>query len=106
MNRAGKRPMKLSPRRVARIRNELRAWLRTRHGIRRGYVREQIDLGREELGFRSTDDALIAYTFFGPDLLPGIAGEPEFLLSEHDITALAELSLDGDLDLSQLFVDD
>ena len=62
--------MRFRKRRVGRIRDELRQWLRSRHGLRAKYSQLQIDAGREDLGFDGIDDALIAYTLFGPDLVP------------------------------------
>ena len=57
-------------RRVSRIRTELGLWLTQHYGSGSRYEKSQIDLGREELGFTALDDALVAYTFFGADLVP------------------------------------
>lgn len=58
-------------RRVARIRTELGLLLSQRHGGGgASYDKSQIDLGRQELGFDDLDDALVAYAFFGADLVP------------------------------------
>lgn len=57
-------------RRVARIRTELGLLLSQRHGGGASYDKSQIDLGRQELGFDDLDDALVAYAFFGADLIP------------------------------------
>ncbi len=57
-------------RRVARIRTELGLLLSQHHGGGANYDKSQIDLGRQELGFDDLDDALVAYAFFGADLIP------------------------------------
>ena len=57
-------------RRVSRIRTELGLWLSQQHGGGTRYEKAQIDRGRQELGFDSVDDALVAYTFFGANLVP------------------------------------
>ena len=57
-------------RRVARIRTELGLLLSQRHGSAANYDKSQIDRGRQELGFDDLDDALVAYAFFGADLIP------------------------------------
>lgn len=59
-------------RRVARIRTELGLLLSQRHGGGANYEKSQIDLGRQELGFGGLDDALVAYAFFGADLIPDL----------------------------------
>ncbi len=66
----------------------MRLWLRSRHGIRTGYPKKEIDLGMEDLGFNSTDDALIAYTLFGGDLTPGMLDSLELSVSADDIAAI------------------
>lgn len=52
------------------MRDELRLWLRSRHGIRTTYSRQQIDRGARSLGLDGADDLMLAYTLFGGDLLP------------------------------------
>ncbi len=80
-------------RRTARIRNELRLWLRARCGRRFFYTQRQIDIGREELGFRSADDAFIAYSLFGADLSPDILSALNVNTSIEDLDdALAQIS--------------
>ena len=79
-------------RRTARIRNELRLWLRARYGRRFFYTQKQIDIGREELGFRSVDDAFIAYSLFGADLSPGILSALDVNTPMEDLSdALAHI---------------
>ena len=80
--------------RVSRVRTELGLYLSQKFGSSKSYDKEQIDRGREELGFDSVSDALVAYTFFGSDLVP------DFL----EVSGLAELqaeiesALDGLVD--------
>lgn len=76
--------MRFRKRRVRRIRDELRQWLRSRYGLRARYAQVQIDAGRQDLGFDGIDDALIAYTLFGPDLLPGFSDSLGLALSAED----------------------
>ncbi len=75
-------------RRATRIRNELRLWLRSNFGHRISYAQKQIDIGREELGFRSADDALIAYSLFGADLSPNVLDALEPNLEMEDLDGL------------------
>ncbi len=42
--------MKFRKRKVRRIRDELRQWLRSRYGLRARYAQVQIDAGRQDLG--------------------------------------------------------
>ncbi|MGI9203233.1 MAG: hypothetical protein ACR2Q3_04450 [Woeseiaceae bacterium] len=98
--------MKLSRRRAARIQNELRLWLREKFGMRSTYSKSEIDLARQKLGFDDVDDALVAYTFFGPDLVPGLLASGETSVSAPelaDIIDALEIGIDGGADL---FVDD
>jgi hypothetical protein len=76
-------------RRVARIRDELRQWLRSQFGIRTQYSQQQIDAGREELGFDGVDDTLIAYTLFGADLLPAFSDSLGLTVSAEELSELA-----------------
>ena len=86
--------MKLRKRRVARIRDELRQWLRSRYGLRAQYAQRQIDLGREELGFSGSDDALVAYTLFGADLVPALSDSVSLALSADDVHAIVSMATD------------
>lgn len=87
--------MKIRKRRVIRIRDELRQWLRSRHGLRSQYSKEQIDAGREDLGFRSTDDVLVAYTLFGADLVPAFLDTSDISVSAELINQILLTSGDG-----------
>ena len=88
--------MKLAPKRTRRIRDEMRLWLRSHHGIRTGYPQDAIDQGREDLGFSGVEDALIAYTLFGGDLMPGMVELLDLDVSANEIAAIVE-ALPGDL---------
>lgn len=87
--------MKIRKRRVIRIRDELRQWLRSRHGLRSQYSKQQIDAGREDLGFRSTDDVLVAYTLFGADLVPAFLDTSDLSVSAELINQILLTSGDG-----------
>lgn len=87
--------MKIRKRRVIRIRDELRQWLRSRHGLRLQYTKQQIDAGREDLGFSSTDDVLVAYTLFGADLVPAFLEASELPISAELIDQIMAASADG-----------
>jgi len=87
--------MKIRKRRVIRIRDELRQWLRSRHGLRSQYSKQQIDAGREALGFGSTDDVLVAYTLFGADLVPAFLDASELSVSAELINQILSASADG-----------
>lgn len=62
--------MSIGRHRARRVRDELRLWLRSRYGIRTAYSQAQIDRGARTLGLDGADDLMLAYTFFGGDLLP------------------------------------
>ncbi len=98
--------MKIAPRRAGRIRDEMRLWLRSRHGVRAEYSKEEIDRGREDLGFGSVEDALIAYTLFGGDLMPAIMDSLESSVSVDQIATIVEALPDGILDATDLLADD
>ena len=87
--------MKIRKRRVIRIRDELRQWLRSRHGLRSQYSKQQIDAGREDLGFSSTDDVLVAYTLFGAGLVPAFLDASELSVSAKMIDQILSASADG-----------
>jgi hypothetical protein len=52
----------------------------------------QIDAGRQDLGFDGIDDALIAYTLFGPDLVPASSDSLGLALSTEDIDDMMSLA--------------
>ena len=79
---------KFRKRRVLRIRDELRQWLRSRFGVRTQYSQQQIDAGREDLGFDSVDDTLIAYTLFGADLVPAFSDSLGLAFSAEELRGL------------------
>ena len=97
--------MKITTRRAARIRDELRLLLRSRHGIRMRYSREEIDRGREDLGFGSAEDALVAYTVFGGDLMPDIADSLGLSGAVDEIGELVEAISDSATDTTALLAD-
>jgi len=78
----------------------MRLWLRSRYGLRAEYSQEEIDNGREDLGFSGVEDALVAYTLFGGDLMPDLP------LSAEEISELLEAAADGIMDVADLLVDD
>jgi hypothetical protein len=92
--------MRITPRRAGRIRDEMRLWLRSQYGLRAEYSQEEIDNGREDLGFSGVEDALVAYTLFGGDLMPDLP------LSAEEIGELLEAAADGVMDVADLLVDD
>lgn len=98
--------MKITPRRAARIRDEMRLWLRSRHGIRTQYSQKEIDKGREDLGFGSVEDALIAYTLFGGDLMPDFAASLDLPISAEEISDIVDAASDGVMDAADLLVGD
>jgi len=98
--------MKIAPRRTGRIRDEMRLWLRSRHGIRAGYSQEAIDQGRQDLGFESVEDALVAYTLFGGDLTPGMVDSLGLSIPADEIAAIVGALPDSLLDATELLVDD
>jgi len=98
--------MKIAPRRTRRIRDEMRLWLRSRHGIRVGYAKDDIDRGREDLGFSSVEDTLIAYTLFGGDLMPDMVDSLELTLATDEIAAIVTASPGGLFEVTDLLVDD
>lgn len=95
--------MRITPRRAGRIRDEMRLWLRSRHGLRTQYSQEEIDKGREDLGFGGAEDALVAYTLFGGDLMPGIAESLELPISAEEISDIVDAVSDGVMDATGLF---
>lgn len=95
----------MSPRRAGRIQNELRLWLRERYGVQDSYAKSEIDIGMESLGFRSLDDALIAYTFFGPDLVPGFLASLDTTFSPEDLTGVIDALNHDTADIAGLFGD-
>ena len=76
--------MTLRKRRVGRIRDELRQWLRSRYGLHSQYSQEQIDAGREDLGFNGVADTLVAYSLFGSDLVPTFSASLGLALSAYE----------------------
>ena len=82
-------------RRLARIRNEMRLWLRTHCGHRLSYSQKDIDNGREELGFKSVDDAFIAYSIFGADLAPTLMDDLEWTVFAEDFSELVAVGAGG-----------
>ena len=77
-------------RRVVRVRNEMRLWLRTNFGRRFSYSKREIDKGRQELGFNSADDAFVAYSLFGADLSPAKMGSLELNALVEDLNESIE----------------
>ena len=98
--------MKMTPRRAGRLRDELRQWLRSRHGIHTTYSQEKIDRGREDLGFSSDEDALFAYTLFGGDLMPDMVGSLSLSVSPEAIAEIINATSDSVFDAADLFIDD
>ena len=98
--------MKTAPRRVARIRDEMRLWLRSHHGIRAGYSMEAIDEGREDLGFGGVEDALVAYTLFGGDLAPGMVDSLSLIVSADETATIIAAIPDDIIDVADLLGDD
>lgn len=96
--------MKMSPRRAGRIRDELRLWLRTRHGVRPQYSQEEIDRGREDLGFTGPEDALVAYTLFGGDLMPALGESLDLPVLAEEISEIVDAVSDAAADAADLLV--
>lgn len=96
----------MSPRRAGRIKNELRLWLRSNYGTLQSYSKSEIDLGRQALGFGSVDDALVAYTFFGPDLVPNLMDSVELSIPAQELKAILEALENGVGDIADLFGDE
>jgi hypothetical protein len=78
----------------------MRLWLRSRYGLRAEYSQEEIDKGREDLGFGGVEDALVAYTLFGGDLMPDLP------FSADEIGEILEVAADGAMDAADLLIDD
>lgn len=97
--------MTIGKRRAARIRDELRQWLRSRYGLRPDYTKDQIDGGREELGFDAVEDALVAYTLFGPDLVPGFMDSMDLSISIGEISEVIAAIADDTMDIADLLAD-
>ena len=94
MAAAGKKP-RFRKRRAARIRTELGLWL-SQHGAGGDtFSKAQIDRGREELGFTGVDDAMVAYTFFGTNLLPDLLEIEGMSALQAEIEAELESILDA-----------
>ena len=98
--------MKMSPHRARRIQNELRLWLRQQYGVLDTYSKSEIDLARHTLGFNSVDDALVAYSIFGPDLVPGFLASVETTISTEQLTDLVDALDQGIGDIADLLGDD
>lgn len=96
--------MKITPRRAWRIRDELRLWLRSRHGVRPQYSQEEIDRGREDLGFTGLEDALVAYTLFGGDLMPTVAESLSLPVSAEEISEIVDALSDAAIDTADLLI--
>jgi len=94
--------VKISKRRVGRVRDELRQWLRSHHGLRTSYSKNEIDRGREDLGFGGIDDALVAYTLFGGDLMPGIADSLGLSVTAEQISEIIDAVSEGVVDTTEL----
>lgn len=94
--------MKLRPQRVNRLRNELRLWLRDHYGRHLSYGKHEIDCAREALGFDDVDDAMIAYTFFGPDLMPDFLASLGQSLSPDELSELIDAVTDAAIDVADL----
>ena len=97
--------MTIGKRRALRIRDELRQWLRSRYGMRPNYTKGQIDDGREELGFDSVEDALVAYTLFGPDLVPAFVDSIELSIQVGEISDIIAAIADDTIALTDLLAD-
>lgn len=98
--------MKMSPRRAGRIQNELRLRLREKYGVLDAYSKLEIDSARETLGFRSVDDALVAYSLFGPDLVPGFLASVETSISAEELTDAIDALERGIGDIADFFGDE
>lgn len=93
-------------RRAIRVRNELRLWLRENCGVRLSYGKREIDHGKEVLGFDEVDDALVAYTFFGPDLLPDFVDSLDESISSEYVGNIASILADVAIDATDLVAGD
>ena len=82
--------MKISSRLLRRIWDELRLWLKSRHGIRSRYSQQKFDRGRGDLGFGTVEDALVVYVLFGAGPLPHIATSPDTAVAAAGIGDFAE----------------
>ena len=89
---------RLRKRRASRIRTELGLWLSQNAGRSGRYSKLQIDRGREELGFTGLDDALVAYSLFGANLLPDFLS----LQGLSDYQAEIEAEIDAVVDAAGL----
>lgn len=96
----------MSPRRAGRIQNELRLWLRSKYGTLQSYSKSEIDLGREALGFSGVEDALIAYTVFGPDLVPNFMDSVELSIPAEELKDILDALANGVGDIADLFGDE
>lgn len=65
---------RIRKRRAKRLDHSLGLWLARKYGSRSRYSKPEIDKGCEDLGYRGVDDYLVAYTLFGDDLAPNMAG--------------------------------
>lgn len=95
--------MRFRKRRIRRIRDELRQWLRSRYGLRARYSQVQIDAGRQDLGFDSIDDALIAYTLFGPDLVPAFSDSLGLALSTEEFNDMMSIATEDLGEVTEFF---
>lgn len=93
--------MQLKKRRINRVRDEMRVWLRRHHGYRVEYTRADIDNGREELGFDGVEDALVAYTLFGGDFAPSFASSLGF--SMDDVSLVVHSMMDAGVNTLDAF---
>lgn len=98
--------MKIRPRRARRIQDEMRLWLGSSLGVRAAYSREEIDQGREELGFNSVEDMLVAYTLFGGDLMPGVAESLGISVEAGEIGTILEAASGAAAEATALLIDD
>jgi len=98
--------MKMTPRRAGRIRDEMRQWLRSHHGMHTSYSQDKIDQGREDMGFGSDEDALFAYTLFGGDLMPGMVESLDSAIPPEAIADILEAASDFVFDAADLCIDD
>jgi hypothetical protein len=96
----------MSPRRARRIQNELRLWLRSKYGTLQSYSKFEIDRGREVPGFSGVEDALVAYTFFGPDLVPNFMDSVAQSIPAEELKGIVDALADGAGDLADLFGDE
>lgn len=97
--------MKMSPRRTRRIRNELRVRHRSKYGTLQSYSKAEIDFGREVPGFGGVEDALVAYTFFGPDLVLSFTASVELPIPAEERNGILDALADGAGDIADLLGD-